>query len=106
MGGEPMRYFREVVLAYDGNECQTWPYARSDRGYGQVYQDGRVEYVHRMVCEERHGPPPTPKHDAAHSCGKGHEGCVTKRHLSWKTHKENMADAIEHGTLGRRRLIA
>lgn len=49
--------------------------------------------------------PPTPKHDAAHSCGKGKNGCVTKRHLSWKTRKENEADKIpqDKHTRGERR---
>jgi hypothetical protein len=35
--------------------------------------------------------------EAAHSCGNGHLGCVTKRHLSWKTRSGNMLDMIEHG---------
>jgi hypothetical protein len=47
------------------------------------------------------GPSPTPRHEAAHSCGNGHLGCVSPRHLSWKTHKENMADKVQHGTLSR-----
>jgi hypothetical protein len=87
-----------VVLAYDGNECLIWPYARIKAGYAQL---GGGKYVHRLACEELYGPPPTPEHEAAHSCGNGHLGCVAKRHLSWKTHAENMADKLIHGTHNR-----
>jgi hypothetical protein len=92
--GEPMRYLIEVVMAYDGDECLIWPYGRSGNGYGHINRKN----VHRIVCKETHGAPPTPKHEAAHSCGKGHLACVTKGHLSWKTRKENEADKALHGT--------
>jgi len=92
--GEPARYFREVVLPYDGDECLTWPFGKTPTGYGKL--NGKI--ASRLLCEEANGPPPTPDHDAAHSCGKGHLGCVTKRHLSWKTRAENMADQLMHGT--------
>lgn len=88
------RYFREVVMAYDGDECRAWPLAKDPQGYGRF----GGKHVHRRVCEEANGPAPTPKHEAAHSCGGGHLACCTKRHLSWKTPKENQADRIIHGT--------
>ncbi len=99
--GEAGRYFREVVLVYDGTDCLLWPYSCNDSGYGRMQFDGRVQIVSRLACEEEHGPAPTPKHDAAHSCGKGHLACVAKRHMSWKTRAENMADKIVHGTSSR-----
>mgnify|MGYP001582446432 CR=1 FL=1 len=99
--GEPPRYFNEVVLAYDGNECLHWPFARTKKGYGMLYVDGRLQTVSRVVCECVNGPPPTPEHEAAHSCGMGHKGCVTKRHLDWKTPAENCADKILHDTHNR-----
>ena len=99
--GEPGTYFRDVVLSYEGNECLKWPYSRDEGGHGQVKLNGIQNTVHRAVCLEANGPPPTPKHDAAHSCGNGHDGCCTKRHLSWKTRKENMADKLLHGTHNR-----
>lgn len=98
--GAAQRYFRDVVMAYEGDECLIWPFSRQSSGYGNLKADGKMRLVSRLVCEEHCGPPP-PKHDAAHSCGKGHEGCVTKRHLSWKTRKENMADTVAHGTTNR-----
>lgn len=99
MNGEPERFYREVVFPYGGNDCLLWPYGCSggNKNYGMI----NGEYVHRRLCEEEHGPPPTPDHEAAHSCGKGHIACVTKRHLRWATPVENSADSLLHGTRAR-----
>jgi len=99
--GEAARFLREVVLRYDRDECLPWPFARDDSGYGKIKDGNQIRKVSRIVCEKTHGPPPTPDHEAAHSCGKGHEGCAAPRHLSWKTPAENQADRITHGTDGR-----
>tara|TARA_R100000655_G_scaffold109815_2_gene165676 strand:+ start:900 stop:1223 length:324 start_codon:yes stop_codon:yes gene_type:complete len=53
------------------------------------------------MCEKVNGPPPTPEHHAAHSCGKGHDGCVNPKHLYWATPKQNARDKITHGTSNR-----
>lgn len=97
--GEPERYFREVVMAYEGDECISWPYATSTNGYGLIWLNDRVRSVSVLVCEKVHGSQPTPEHEAAHSCGKGMNACVTKGHLSWKTPIENAADKVIHGTV-------
>jgi hypothetical protein len=55
----------------------------------------------RMMCEAAHGPPPSPQHEAAHSCGMGHEGCMNPRHLRWATRVENQHDRFVHGTHNR-----
>lgn len=96
--GEAQRYFREVVLTYDGADCLTWPYDCSTAGYGRLKYNGKQKNVSRLVCEKSEGPPPTDRHEAAHSCGNGHLGCVAKRHLSWKTSAENSSDKFAHGT--------
>jgi hypothetical protein len=96
--GEPKRYLCEVVLAYEGDECLIWPFGTNEHGYGVLTSLGGSRIVARHVCEEVNGPPPTPEHEAAHSCGKGRLACVTKRHLSWKTSAGNKADMVEHGT--------
>lgn len=96
--GEPLRYLHEVVIPYDGTDCLPWPYARTGQGRGNIWSDGSNRPVHNLVCEIAHGPPPTPDHQAAHSCGKGHEGCVAPRHLRWATCAENHADMVIHGT--------
>lgn len=94
--GEPLQYFREVVLHHATQNCLLWPFARSS-GYGTLTIDGRTQYVHRLVCEHVHGPAPSPDFQAAHSCGAGHLGCVSPGHLSWKTPAGNSVDKIEHG---------
>lgn len=99
--GEPLKFLHDVVFKYTGEDCLTWPYARNGFGYGNISLNGSWHRVSRLACEEENGPPPTPQHEAAHSCGKGHEGCVSRSHLSWKTTKENSLDSIEHGTIAR-----
>lgn len=97
------RYYQEIVLRHEGPECLLWPYARNTQGYGIMHaRDGVItKAVHRRLCTEIVGPPPSPKHEAAHSCGNGHLGCVAKKHLSWKTKSENQMDRVEHGTHAR-----
>lgn len=99
--GELLRYFNDVVAPYLGEDCLIWPYSRAGNKYGEVRVAGKRNLVHRLVCERRHGPPPTPDHQAAHLCGKGHEGCVNPRHVVWKTPAENTADRLVHGTHNR-----
>jgi len=100
--GEALRYFHEVVLRYDGDDCLFWPFNRNKKsGHGIVNFDGRKQIVHRMVCSAKHGPPPEPHYETAHSCGNGHKGCVAPRHLRWATSKENHADKLIHGTHNR-----
>lgn len=100
--GEVRRYFEDVVLAYEGDDCLTWPFARDLTGYAVISYEGRRHVVSRLVCEKVNGPPPpTSKHHAAHSCGRGHEACVAKGHLSWKTPRQNHADKVAHDTHNR-----
>lgn len=99
--GEPERYLREVVIPYDGDDCLPWPFAKTRKGYGTLSVGGRMQIVSRMVCEVVNGPPPEPRYEAAHLCGNGRGGCVTKRHLVWKTPSENSADKILHDTHNR-----
>lgn len=103
-GGKPrasrakaLKYLLEVVLAYEGDNCFTWQLSRDKNGYG-ILTKGGVKWAHRVVCKEVNGSPPTPRHQAAHSCGKGHVHRVNKRHLRWATPKENSADKAIHGT--------
>jgi len=99
--GTALKYYKDVVLNHEGGDCLIWPFTRTTHGYGQICLGAARVGVHRLVCNDRHGPPPTSEHVAAHSCGNGHLGCVSPDHLSWKTVKENSADAVLHGTLRR-----
>lgn len=84
---------------YEGDDCLFWPFARCAGRYGSVTRNGKSRYAHREMCEAKNGPPPTAKHEAAHSCGRGFDGCVNPNHLSWKTRHENQSDRMLHGTV-------
>lgn len=96
--GEPLKFLLES-LSTDTDDCIHWPYAKVPSGVGRLLYNGKLSIASRVVCELAHGKPPTPKHEAAHLCGKGHEGCINHKHLRWKTKLENEADKIAHGTL-------
>lgn len=84
-------------VGYDGDDCLIWPFNRV-RGYGTLAINGVDWRAPRLMCTLAHGEAPTSGHEAAHSCGRGHEGCMTPNHLSWKTRAENQRDRRAHGT--------
>lgn len=96
--GEPLAFIENVALKHQGDGCLKWPFSCDGSGYGKVWHEGRIERVSRLVCQRVNGPAPSPEHQAAHSCGKGHEACISPHHLVWKTGVENMADQVTHGT--------
>lgn len=85
---------------HDGDECLIWPYGRSAKhGYAEIRKEHfGTGLAHRAMCFVAHGQPPSPLHEAAHSCGKGHDACINPKHLSWKTPTENNRDKQGHGT--------
>jgi hypothetical protein len=94
-----MQYINDVVMTHEGSDCLIWPFYRNNMGYASVAVAGLgTVIVSRYVCKLVNGPPPTPKYQAAHSCGRGKQGCVSPQHLSWKTRLQNEADKIIHGT--------
>src|SRR5687768_4067693 len=99
--GELIRWINEVAMLHPSDDCLPWPFGTIGNGRAQVRVSGKKVIASRYVCELANGAPPTPEHEAAHSCGNGHEGCIAPGHLGWKTHVENMADRLVHGTLRR-----
>lgn len=92
--GAPEQWIREHV-SWSDKDCLIWPFARYQTGYAKMAK----EIPCRMMCRFAHGPAPTSAHEVAHSCGKGHEGCVNPIHLRWATRKQNHADKHIHGTM-------
>lgn len=95
----PARDWLFESLRQDTDECIIWPFTRSKDGYARVDIDGVLVFASRYVCEIENGPPPSDRHEAAHTCGKGHSGCINRKHVVWKTHRDNIADKRVHGTL-------
>lgn len=95
-GSKPDEFVRELLLA-DTNECIEWPFTCS-RGRAMIRVNGKAISACRFICELVFGKPVTRYYEAAHSCGRGHLGCVNPRHLRWATPRENQADRIKHET--------
>lgn len=89
--GEALEWLERTISAAS-DQCILWPFATNDKGYGMVLFEGKVQGAHRASCALVHGPSPSAAHEAAHSCGNGHIGCINPRHLRWATHAENMRD--------------
>ena len=94
---DAQRWVSEVALAYEGDECLTWPFGKA-HGYGRINVRGTPMGASVHILERSVGPKPSPKHECCHRCGNGHLGCVNRHHLYWGTRLENVHDAIAHGT--------
>lgn len=96
-----MRWIRDH-LDYQGENCLIWPFARRFSGYGFLMRGGKTVSAHRYICALVNGPDPG-GHEAAHSCGRGHDACVHPRHLSWKTPSQNQRERADGGKGNRKR---
>lgn len=96
--GVVANFVRSLISgAISSDECITWPFARGTGGRAAYQANGKRVTAHRYICEAVHGEPPSNEHQAAHSCGNGHLGCVNPKHLRWATPQENMDDQPLHG---------
>ncbi len=101
--GKCMAWLREHANHASTN-CLKYPFAiNSTTGYGTLGYMGKMMYAHRVMCEFKNGPPPSPQAEAAHTCGNGHMGCVNPNHLIWKTHQQNAQDRLAHGNYSLRK---
>lgn len=94
--GEPLLFL--LLLSNDETDCVMWPFAKGSNGYGVLLFRGAQTTASRVCCEIHHGPPPAPHFQAAHSCGRGHLGCVNPAHLRWMRPLENTGEKEVHGT--------
>ena len=73
--------------------CYLWLKSTSKKDdYPVIWHRNKKVKAARIICEETNGPPPTPKHEAAHKrncCGRM---CVNGNHLYWATRVENERD--------------
>ena len=74
--------------------CWEWQGARNDRGYGQIWIDGRLVYVHRLMYELHIGPIPD-GHEIDHLCSN--PPCARPGHLDAVTHSENAQRMWDRG---------
>jgi hypothetical protein len=88
-------------VGYPGDDCLLFPFSRASNGYGVIHIKRKGTSAHRFMCRAVHGDPPAPEYQAAHSCGRGADGCVNPRHLRWATPKANVLERNEHGTVPR-----
>jgi hypothetical protein len=84
--------FMENSLQMDTDDCIDWPYNREPDGYARIGN----KLVTRVVCKRVHGAPPEENYEAAHSCHRGHLGCINWKHLSWKTRRANIDDRVRN----------
>jgi hypothetical protein len=91
----------EAHVGYQADGCLTWPFSRSADGRAmcKITVGGKtVRNPAAYLLEASGATRPTPKHECAHNCGKGHLGCVNPSHLRWATVLENAHDRKIHGT--------
>jgi hypothetical protein len=88
------RDFFEQAILPETDECILWLFNKS-RGYGVVRINGIPTYVHCRAAILRYGPPPAGL-ECAHSCKS--RNCFNYRHISYKSHRENLADRKRDGT--------
>lgn len=97
--GHPAAFYQTLLGEADREACIDWPFHKQKSGYGVIHIENQKHRVHRVLCEEVHGPAPSPEHQAAHNCGNA--WCVNRHHVEWKTAAENSADKVLHGTAQR-----
>lgn len=96
--GAPLKWLEDHV-GWKEEPCLIFPYSKVERGYGAVLFRGRTVGAHRAMCILAHGEPED-KMVAAHSCGRGLDGCVNPTHLHWATTQQNAIELAHHRQIG------
>ena len=95
--GKTSRWILKHLDYADEDWCLIYPFAWEEGAYPKWASTKPSYVIHRLMCEYRHGLPPTPEHHSAHSCNRGVEGCVNGMHVSWKTASQNQLDRKSDG---------
>ena len=96
--GATQSFILDVIKSEVINDCIIWPFARDKHGYGWVRRGDKSVHAHSVICELKHGPKQNKDFEVLHTCGNGKSGCVNPNHLRWGTRRDNVADALRHGT--------
>lgn len=91
------RFYAKVSDTSDPDACWIWSGAKSTRGYGQFWFDGRKHQAHRFMWEQYNGQTLAKGIDACHTCDV--TLCVNPRHIWPGSRAENMTDALAKGRL-------
>lgn len=71
------------------NGCHIWTGTRSGSGYGRVWLDGRMQFVHVVRYEREVGPIPGGMELDHYFCSNGAGGCCNPHHCRPAGHREN-----------------
>lgn len=80
-------------------ECHLWTGGTTRQLYGNFWDGARLVRAHRWAYLRAYGKVPEGL-EVTHSCGV--RLCVRPEHLVAKTHADNLADKIAHGTTGKK----
>lgn len=83
------KFWAKVDRSSEG--CWEWQGSKDERGYGRMYRDGKLHFVHRFSVELATGQKPTQPVD--HICHN--PSCVNPAHLREVTVKQNMENRGE-----------
>ena len=89
---------RVYPLAKQDGDCLIFTGHRNEDGYGRIFRNGRLVYIHREVWAAKNGEIPEGK-EICHTCDN--PSCINPNHLWAGTHLENMQDRSAKGRQAR-----
>lgn len=76
-------YIEDVALKWESNSCLRWPFEINKKNYAIISVLRKSKHAHRLICEIKHGKPPSVNSQAWHTCGNKDGGCVNPNHIKW-----------------------